>query len=424
MLDWIKTAFAARKTEPSRRETEFVPSDWLRPSASGAYVTEDRANSISVYAAALMLSSSTLAMLPIKVNARRGDSEEDGNQRLIDHPVEHLLNREANPELSGFAFREWAVRRMWNDGGAFAEIERDTVGRPLAFWPLEGGRVSICRDDAGTLYYEVQNAGGEKVTIPARDMFHLSAPSINGGPAGVGVLGQARNDLDETIKHQQFATNYYANSASPSGMVKIKSPITPDGFARLKAQFEQLYKGPRRAGKVVFADSDWDWQAIGVSPQDSEFLASRRFSVEQIARWFLIPTQMLGDSSKLTYSNFEQASLNFLTLHVLPLVARFEAECNRKLFSEPVRGRARPFVKVNVAGVVRADLQKPYQAYALGRNWGWLSVNDVRKLEDMEPIGPDGDQYLVPLNMEPSSASSGATDDEVAERVAALIGKT
>jgi hypothetical protein len=145
-----------------------------------------------------------------------------------------------------------------------------------------------------------------------------------------------------------------------------------------------------------------DWQALSLTQQDAQFLEQRRFSVEEICRWFGVPPQMIGDTSKQTFANFEQAGLNFLALAILPWVVRFEQEANRKLLAQSA-GRRRPFLKINTAAIVRANLEAQYRAFALGRQWGWLSVNDIRWLIDMEPIGPEGDVYLQPMNMEPVS---------------------
>jgi HK97 family phage portal protein len=183
-------------------------------------------------------------------------------------------------------------------------------------------------------------------------------------------------------------------------MVKIKN-ITPDGFKRLKSEFEEKNLGRQNAGKVYFGDGDWEWVELGLTMLDADFLQQRRFSVEAVARWFGVPPQMIGVQDKQTLNNYEQAALQFHQLAVLPWVVRFEQEVNRKLLN--VASGRRPFLKINTAAIVRANLEAQYRAFALGRQWGWLSVNDVRRLIDAEPIGPEGDVYLQPLNMEPSS---------------------
>lgn len=425
MLDWIRTVFAARKTEPAKYE-QHVHSWPVRSYAGPAIATAEQAFGVPEANAAGGLIARTVAMLPAHVLAARGADEADGNQRLRDHPVEAIFGRQANPETSGFRFRESLLLSTIFYGNAFAEVERTTAGGVFALWLLHPDRVSVCRDpDTSELYYEVTNDGGGKVAIPSADMLHLAGPSFS-SPVGLSLISYARHALGLAVAQDQFAGSFVRNQAAPSGMLTVKGTIREEGLKRLRAEVEQMYTGAGRAGRVIIGDDAVDWKQIGVSPQDAQFLEMRRFSLEQIARIFGVPPQLIGDTSKATLNNYETAGLFFLQLAVLPWVTRLEQEINRKLFAEPIRGRARPFIKFNTAAVVRADLAKRYQAYGLGRQWGWLSVNDIRKLEDLEPIGEVGDAYLTPLNMQPSDAPAPSPEDvadEIDQRFAALIGR-
>jgi HK97 family phage portal protein len=353
-------------------------------------------------------------MLPKHVFAARGTEPEDGNQRLAGHPVEGLLNREPNAEVSSFSAVETLFLSAMFTGNGYAEIERDEFDRPVALWPIPSHRIEAVRDDAGTLEYDVWNGAAGKVTLPARDMFHLAGPSI-AGPVGMSVLDYAKNTIGIAVAQERFAANFIRNQAAPSGMIKVKSGISKDGLTRLRSDVEAVYSGSRRAGKIIIADDDWTWQQLGVSPQDAEFLAQRKFSVEEVCRFFGVPPQMIGVQDKQTLNNYEQAALQFHQLAVLPWVVRFEQETNRKLLSV-VRGRARPFLKINTVAIVRANIEAQYRAFALGRQWGWLSVNDIRRTLDMEPIGAEGDIYLQPMGMQevpadpadPANAGAGA----------------
>jgi HK97 family phage portal protein len=395
-------------------EPEHVRQVSLFPSmaASGVFITEDIALSCPTAWACGSLIARSIAMLPKQVFAARGPEPEDGNQRLPNHEVEGLLHRQPNPEISAFSFAETMYLSALFNGNGYAEIERDNFGRPVALWPLASNRVSVCRDaESGGLEYEVHNGWGNVVTIPAEDMFHLAGPSIS-GPVGMSVIEYAKNTLGIAVAQERFAANFMRNQAAPSGMIKIKAGISDAGLKRLRAEVDQTLTGTRKAGKVLIGDSDWEWVPIGVSPQDAEFLAQRRFSVEEICRFFGVPPQLIGDTSKQTFANYEQAGLNFLGLAVLPWTVRFEQEANRKLFVQG-RGKARPFLKINTAAIVRANIEAQYRAFALGRQWGWLSVNDIRRTLDMEPIGPEGDVYLQPSSMAP--VPGGSADETAAE---------
>jgi HK97 family phage portal protein len=378
------------------RQVSVFPS----MAASGVFINEDAALSCSTAWACGSLIARSIAMLPKQVYAARGTEPEDGNQRLPNHEVESLLHRQPNPEISAFSFAETLYLSALFNGNGYAEIERDNFGRPVALWPLASNRVTPCRDsETGVLEYDVSNGYSGSVTIPAEDMFHLAGPSIS-GPAGMSVIEYAKNAIGIAVAQERFAANFMRNQAAPSGMIKVKVGISEAGLKRVRAEVENTLTGTRKAGKVMVGDSDWEWVPIGVSPQDAEFLAQRRFSVEEVCRFFGVPPQLIGDTSKQTFANYEQAGLNFLGLAVLPWTVRFEQEANRKLFSQG-RGRARPFLKINTAAIVRANIEAQYRALALGRQWGWLSVNDIRRTLDMEPIGPEGDVYLHPSSMAP-----------------------
>ncbi len=388
----------ARVTEPQDAELRRAFSIF-RADAQVA-VTEDAVWGESTAVACATLRARVIGMMPPQVMAPRGPSVDDGNDRLTDHPVAALLKR-PNPEMTGIRLIEAMVLGAQYYGGGYAEIEPDASGRPVALWPLHPTRVDPDRDDAGRKVFKIYNGGGEPDAIlPEERMLHLAGPSLD-GQTGMSVISYARNSLGLSIAQEKFSSAWLANAGAPSGLIKLGKGMSDDGAKRARAEIEAKYKGVRNAGKIVIGDSDWDWKQIGMSMVDAEFLAQRRFSVETICRFFDTPPQLIGDTAKQTFANYSEAVLHYHATGLLPWIVRFEQEANRKLF-RAVPGRRQPFLKLNASAIVRADIEKRTKAYALGRQWGWLSVNDIRRLEDMEPIGPEGDQYLVPMNMGPA----------------------
>lgn len=420
VIDYFADRIEARQTSQPRHDRSLYVSFGAQSEAAVPIVERTATGQDTAWACA-SLTSKTIAALPGDVLARRSTDPADGNQHLPNHPVNALLQRAPNPEMSAMNFKESLVMAAQFHGNGYAEIERDAGGNAVALWPLHPERVQACRDDRGALYYEVDGAGG--VEIEPADMFHLAGPSLGAGTVGFSIISLAKNDLGEALAQGRYASNFIRNQAAPSGIVTVDPGIKPEGMKRLRAELDALYAGPRKAGKIFLADKGVDFKPIGVTPQDAEFLAQRRFSVETICRWFGVPPQMIGDNSKQTFANYEQAGLNFLQLAVLPWVVRFEQEVNRKLLSKSVVGRQVPFFKMNTAAVVRANLVAQYTAFAQGRQWGWLSVNDIRRLLDMEPIGPEGDVYLTPMNMDPAAgntADDGSGDDGRQQTAATL----
>jgi len=400
-FDWF-TRFLARQVKSPAYERSQVLA-WPTRSEAGPAIGEETFWASDVALAAGTLIAKTMAMLTVRVMVARGPDDADGNERLRGHPVEYLLGRSPNSEMSAFKFTESMVLCALFFGNGFGEIVRDGLGKVEAIYIIDPKRVTVCRDpNSGALYYEVDNGSGDKVEIAATDIFHLAGPSF-ASPVGMSMISYAREILGEHVGLRQFFSSFIRNQAAPSGMVTVKPGLTADGMKRLRGEVEQMYTGARKAGRVMIADETVDFKPIGVTPQDSQFLEQRRFSVESICRIFGVPPQMVGDTSKQTFANFEEAGRNFLTLAILPWVTRFEQEANRKLFARAVGRQRQPFLKLNTSVVVRADLEKRNRSYALGRQWGWLSVNDIRRLEDMEPIGEEGDVYLTPMNMEPTA---------------------
>ncbi len=418
MLGRLRSLFARRTTEPQRAGQQVTLSAWLERTDAGVYVDADHALQVATVFACSTLTARTVGMLPWNVFAAKEDTSA-GNERLDDHPVAWLLHRAPNAETTAKAWREAMVLSILLEGNAFAEIERDTTGRPYALWPIRAGRVALHRDQAtGALRYKVTGTQGGDVWLSADDMLHFKGPSLD-GVTGLSVVEYAKQSIGLSVVQERFASRFIANQASPSGIVTVKGSITPDGMKRMRAELDQVVKGPRNAGRFLISDGAVDFKSIGVTPQDAEFLAQRRFSVEEIARWFGVPPQKIGDTSKQTFANYEQANIAFLTDTLLPLITGLEQEVNRKLFRRAMTGRGQPFSKINVAAIARADMEKRTRAYALGRQWGWFSVNDIRRMEDLEPIGPEGDEYLRPLNMTPlgSDADVDPSDRATAELV-------
>lgn len=394
-FDRVRGIFAARQAPPPMPQRASIA--WPMRADSEVWITEEAAVSCGTAWACGSLVARSLAMLPADV-MQPGAKAGDGNQHLADHPVEALLNREPNPEQTAIAFREQLALCALFHGNGFAEIEWDILGRPLALWPIHPSRVETIRDDEGGLAYAV-DTGRAKVTLPAENMLHIAGPSLD-GILGLSLISYARNTLGLAIAQERFAGAFIANAGAPSGILRVKGNISDEGLKRMRSEVDTLYRGPRQAGRVAIVDATTEWEQVGLSFLDAEFLAQRKFSVEQICSIFGVPPQMVGSLEKMTFANAEQAALNFLTLALLPWAVRFEQEVNRKLLTRP--GRRVPFLKLNTSAIVRADIERRNRSYALGRQWGWLSVNDIRRLEDMPPIGPEGDVYLQPVNMEPA----------------------
>lgn len=353
---------------------------------AGVTITPDTAVQISAVWACLRYLSQTVAVLPWHV-IRPTDK---GTAVYRNHPVDWLLWKKPNPEWSSFQFREtlthWALR--WGNG--YAELELDQVGRPYALWPVHPDRVQVCRDpETSELYYEVSNGIGGKVDIPMAQMFHVRG--FGDGPVGVNVMDYAAQSLGWAKAAQLFGASFFGNGANVAGIVTAKK-FGDGAIARLKAEFNSLYKGVRNANKTAFLDADMDWKPIGVDPEKSQLLEINMFLVEEVCRWFGVPPHKVMHLLRSTFNNIEHQAIEVVVDSVSPWVKRFEDEADAKLFGG---NRQSLYTKINMNGLLRGDAKSRMEFYKGMQFVGAMSPNDIRALEDMNSLGADGDVYVM-----------------------------
>jgi len=277
-------------------------------------------------------------------------------------------------------------------GNGYAEIERDERGRPVALWPVEPWRVEPGHDESGDVSYEVNNPSGKNNVFKARDMFHIKGMSAD-GLRGYSVIAIAREVIGLGIATERYGASFFGNSSRPAGVIEHTGHLKPEALKRFRESWEAVHGGSGNASKTAILEDGLTFKAIGIPPEDAQFLETRRFQIDEIARIFRIPPHLLGSLERATFSNISEQNVEW-SRSIIPWAKRWEQESTRKLL-----GRATLFTKMNLDTLLRGDIKTRYEAYRVGRQWGWLSANDILRMEDMNPIGKDGDQYLVPMNM-------------------------
>jgi HK97 family phage portal protein len=399
MLDGLRNGLAAAigivaqrlSTEPRYVNPHRVERG-LR-TVAGVTITPDTAVQVATVWACLRYLSQTVAVLPWHVK-RDG---KNGAEIQPMHGVDYLLWKRPNPEWSSFQFREslahWALRY----GNGYAEIERDQLGRPFALWPIHPERTVVCRDpDTQKLYYRVSNTNTSDssatgaVEIAAEDMFHIRG--FGEGPLGVNVIDYASQSIGWARAAQLFGASFFGNGMNVSGVVVNKKPLKPEGLKRQKAEFEQIYKGPRNANKTAFLDNDADWKAIGLDPQKSQLIEVHQFLVEEICRWFGVPPHKVMHLLRATFTNIESQGIEVVVDSISPWVKRFEDEADWKLFGQNRQGL---YTKIDMRGLMRGDATARSAYYKSMREMGAYSVNRILELEDENTIGEDGDVHTM-----------------------------
>lgn len=382
--------FAARQTEATApRQSFLIP----KRSSAGVDMSEDRALMYSAVFSAVKVISETVAMLPWRVYRINGDTQElQTNMRL-----DRILHRRPNDEMTAFTFREYLVSCALLWGNGYAEIERSGAGGIANLWPIHPSFVTPERDDNGRLVYRVDaENGGQPTYLPARQMYHLKGPTKD-GVSGRSMISLARESWGLGIAAEQFGASFFGNGGVP-GMVITETEdapkMSPEGATNMLESFDRRHKGSDKAGRTAYLERGFEIKTIGVPQKDAQFIETRKHQITDVARWFRLPPHKIGDMENATFSNIEQQSIDFVVDSIQPWTERIEQEADVKLHDQN-----NVITKINLNGLLRGDSAARGQFYNTLWNIGVLSTNQILRLEDMNPIGPEGDQRFVPLNM-------------------------
>lgn len=384
-------------------------------SASGVSVNERTAlTSTSVFSAVDILSR-TLASLPLHVYRRLIGG---GKEKVTEHPLYPILHDLANPEMTSFEFRQALMGHLALWGNAYAEIERNNAGEVIALWPLRPDRMTIKRDNNGLLYvYQLPN--GEQVGLRQSNVMHVRGLSSD-GIVGYSPIRMAREAIGLSLATEEFGARFFGNGSNPGGVLQHPGKLSEDAAKRLRDSWAEMHQGLSQSHRVAILEEGMTWQQVGIPPEYAQFLETRKFQVTEIARIFHVPPHMLGDLDRSTFSNIEHQGIEFVVHTMRPWLVCWEQAMKRDLFLPSERRIY--FAEFLVDGLLRGDIQSRYQAYAIGRQNGWLSADDIRELENMNPLADgQGKVYLVPLNMVPADTLSVLTEPAPGQRSSAII---
>ncbi len=390
-------------------ERELRGSD----TSSGIPVNADTALQVSVAWACVRVLSETIASLPLKLKRRDGDSRMSAE----DHPLFGLLADQPNDVMTSFEWRELMQAHLLLRGNAYSYIVRVGQGsrrRIAEILPLHPDYVKVLVGSKATdISYEFHSATGVEKIAP-QDMLHIRGLGDN-GIVGKTPVEYFRNSIAAALAAERHGAKVFANGARPSGILYAEGNVADDVKARLKEQWQESYGG-ENAMKTAFLEGGVRFEPLSWKNEDMQYLETRRFQVEEICRWFNVPTVLVQHSDKAsTYASAEQFFLSFSKFSVTPWVVRWEKAMKRGLLTEDERKTLYP--AFSLAGLERADIKTRYESYAIGRQWGWLTPNAILGKEDENPI-PDeqgGNRLLFPSNMAdaatfkmPSSDSGGS----------------
>lgn len=367
---------------------------------SGKTVNERTALQTTAVYACVRILSETIASLPLHVYRYT----KGGKAKDTEHVLYTLLHDEPNPDMTSFVFRETLMSHLLIWGNAYSQILRDRSGQVIGLYPLLPDQMSVHRSEKGKLYYvynryEEDNPNFQEkgsIVLSQEEVLHIPGLGFD-GLIGYSPIALAKNAVGMTLACEEYGASFFGNGANPGGVLEhpgiLKDP------AKVRDSWNAVYQGTRNAHKVAVLEEGMSYKQIGIPPEEAQFLETRKFQINEIARLFRIPPHMVGDLEKSSFSNIEQQSLEFVKYTLDPWVVRFEQALKKSLLLP--EEKKTHFIKFNVDGLLRGDYQSRMNGYAIGRQNGWLSTNDIRELEELNPISTEegGDLYLINGNM-------------------------
>lgn len=381
-------------------------------STAGKNVTERSSMQMTAVYSCVRVLAEAVAGLPLHLYKY---TDSGGKDKALEHPLYFLLHDEPNPEMTSFVFRETLMTHLLLWGNAYAQLIRNGRGEVVGIYPLMPNRVSVNRDDKGNIYYKylrgLEDAHLNKeneVILLHSEVLHIPGLGFD-GLVGYSPIAMAKNAIGMAIACEEYGAKFFANGATPGGI--LEHPGVVKDPERVRASWNSAFGGSANANKVAVLEEGMKYTPISISPNEAQFLETRKFQINEIARIFRVPPHMVSDLEKSSFSNIEQQSLEFVKYTLEPWLIRWEQSLVRSLILPGDKGKY--FIKFNVDGLLRGDYESRMNGYATARQNGWMSANDIRALENLDQISEEdgGNLYLINGNMTKLKDAGSAYSD-------------
>ncbi|MEW5248907.1 phage portal protein [Microbulbifer discodermiae] len=362
-------------------------------SAAGKAVTPDTAMRVAAVYACVRLLSETTAALPLNLYRRTSG----GNREVAsDHPLQMLVHNLPNEEMTAIDFRSQLMAALQLRGNGYSEVERDRGGRVRGVWPINPDKVWVGRSErTKRLVFEVHD--GDMRTLGPERVWRIAGLSTN-GIVGLSPISQAREGIGLALALEEHGARLFSNGARPGGTLEVEGKLSDEAYERLRTSWNNRHQGGANAHRTAILEEGTKWQQIGMSAEDAQFLETRKYQRSEIAAIFGVPPHMIADLEKATFSNIEHQSIQFVVYSLLPWLKRIEQSIFRDLLS-PIE-RQEYYAEHSVEGLLRGDSKARSEFYKNLFNVGALSINDLRRLENMNTI-EGGDEHWLQLNTAP-----------------------
>jgi len=382
--------------------------------ASGIDINEKSALKYSPFFCGVRKIAETVASLPRHVY-RDGPM---GKKKALDHYLYPILHHQPNSEMTSMQMREAEIFSILLWGNAYSYIQRNMMGEAIALWPLDASRMQVKRPNPkGLLIYEYTlTNSGETVNFPPWEILHIAGPGFN-GLMGISVISLARDGIATGMAYEEYSGRFFSNNATPAGFIEVPGIVDKETRANIRKDWYEQYGGVSKSQLIGIIGQGMKFNPLSQPARDSQFLEQRKFGVEEMCRWLNVPPHWIYNLDRATNNNIEQQSLEVVIYTLRPLCVRIEQQVQMKLIMEPDIS-----MEHRLEGLLRGDTETRTAYYSAGRQWGWLSVNDILALENMELV-EDGDERLTPQNMTEFGASPDGTNgkDKQMEKLIAKI---
>ena len=347
----------------------------------------DKALTLTAVWCAIRLLAESVSSLPISVYTKQknGDKVEDTK-----NPIYNLIKFKPNYYQNKITFFEFIMLSICTDGNAYVRIIRNNAGRPVQLICLDPNDVTVVIKDY-ELYYQINEEG----VLDSSDVLHFKTLTDN-GIDGISPIDQCAKALNWSSSLEEFGSTFFSNGAKPSSILQTDRALSDTALQRLKTSFNNNYGKLKNSNSTIVLEEGLTFKPISISPEQAQFLSSRQFSIEEVARIFNVPPHLLKDLSKSSFNNIEMQSQEFVTYTLMPYITRIEQEMNLKLFRTNELGKT--FVEFNVNGLLRGDVKSRTDAYKTAITNGYMSINEVRQKENMNSI-EGGDKHFMQMNM-------------------------
>jgi HK97 family phage portal protein len=385
MIDFLGSIFGVTSDESAKWWPAWGIS---RKTAAGTNVGPSSALGLPAYYACVRVLAEDAAKLPLKIYRE----QPDGSKMIeTEHPASRILRRVPNRDQTPFTVRETLTAWAAGWGNGYAEIVRDNTGKLQELALIHPSRVTIKRID-GQVVYVVRSdiAGMEAIGLLPNEVFHIHG--LGDGLSGFSVARIGAESIGAAMAAETFVSTFYGNNTAIGGTLKHPGKLTDVARANLRESWQQMHGGPDNAHKVAILEEGVEYAATSVSPRDAQFIEGRQFDVETVCRWFRMPPHKVQHLLRATFTNIESQGIEYVTDTLIPWLTRWEQEINRKLIGEDET----LYAKHEVNGLMRGDAQARGQFYSQLFQIGVLTVNEIRRLEDIEPSkDPAADKHFV-----------------------------